>query len=223
MIPWKKIFSNWRVVLLMIFLVFALVSIFSLNTEVWLGNEGAAIRSINQNTSASIAGMQSPTSKTTPLAKEKIISFNGEPVNSALDFYALESGLVSNSTVKIITSKGDYFLTTGDTKGQIDLGIKVYDAPTTNLKKGLDLEGGTRVLLKPAEAVSQEDLETTVETLKQRLNVYGLSDVTVRTASDLTGDDFILVEIAGVTEDIAQAAFKMAADKLPVKTRFIKG
>lgn len=201
MIPWKKIFSNWRVVLLMIFLIFALVSIFSLNTEVWLGNEGAAIRSINQNTSASIAGMQSPTSKTTPLAKEKIISFNGEPVKSAEDFFSLESGLVPNSTVKIITSKGDYFLTTGDTKGQIDLGIKVYDAPTTNLKKGLDLEGGTRVLLKPAEAVSQEDLETTVETLKQRLNVYGLSDVTVRTASDLTGDDFILVEIAGVTEE----------------------
>ncbi len=31
----------------------------------------------------------------------------------------------------------------------------------------------------------------------------------------------ILFEIAGVTEEMAQAAFKRAADKLPIKTKFI--
>ncbi|MCA9302065.1 50S ribosomal protein L16 [Candidatus Nomurabacteria bacterium] len=31
----------------------------------------------------------------------------------------------------------------------------------------------------------------------------------------------ILFEIAGVTEEVAKAAFKRAADKLPVKTRFV--
>lgn len=31
----------------------------------------------------------------------------------------------------------------------------------------------------------------------------------------------VLFEIAGVTEEVARAAFKRAADKLPVKTRFV--
>ena len=40
----------------------------------------------------------------------------------------------------------------------------------------------------------------TIDSLKQRLNVYGLSDIVVRSASDLSGEKFILIEIAGVTE-----------------------
>ena len=35
----------------------------------------------------------------------------------------------------------------------------------------------------------------------QRLNVFGLSDVVIRPAGDLSGNQFILVEIAGANED----------------------
>mgnify|MGYP002079571915 CR=1 FL=1 len=33
----------------------------------------------------------------------------------------------------------------------------------------------------------------------------------------------IIFELSGVTEDVARAAFKRATDKLPLKTRFVKG
>jgi len=199
MIHWKKIFTNWRVILLLIFIVFALVAI---QPHFW-GNEGAAIRSVSSNSSASQAGLQSPAAKLTPLAKEKIIALNGEKVANAADYYRLVSQLGENRSVRVETNKKEYTLTTRqfNDQGQIDLGMKVYDAPGSNLRKGLELEGGTRVLLKPAEAVSSEDLASTVDTLKERLNVYGLSDVTVRSASDLAGEEYILIEIAGVTED----------------------
>ncbi|MBI4738969.1 hypothetical protein HY772_05410 [Candidatus Woesearchaeota archaeon] len=83
----------------------------------------------------------------------------------------------------------------------VDLGLSVYDAPKTNLRKGLELQGGTRVLLQPDEKVSQEVLEAVIASLEQRLNVYGISDVTVKSTIDLSGNQFILVEIAGATEE----------------------
>jgi len=91
--------------------------------------------------------------------------------------------------------------------GMQDIGLKVYEAPTSNLRKGLDLQGGTRVLLQPENETSAEDMEIILENMKQRLNVFGLSDVIVKSASDLpvylggTGMDFIIVEIAGANEE----------------------
>jgi preprotein translocase subunit SecD len=63
------------------------------------------------------------------------------------------------------------------------------------------LEGGTRVLLKPLEEVSAEDMDIIISNLGERLNVYGLSDVIVRKASDLSGQEFIVVEMAGLTKE----------------------
>ncbi len=81
------------------------------------------------------------------------------------------------------------------------LGLRVDNAPTSNIRLGLDLQGGTRVLLQPEEKMSQDTLATLLDNMKERLNVYGLSDVVVRSASDLSGNRYILVEIAGVNED----------------------
>jgi preprotein translocase subunit SecD len=85
--------------------------------------------------------------------------------------------------------------------GTEDLGLAVYDAPKTNLRKGLDLQGGTRVLLKPEEVLDQDNMDILLENMKYRLNVYGLSDIIVRESSDLSGNQYILVEIAGANED----------------------
>ncbi len=86
------------------------------------------------------------------------------------------------------------------------LGFSVDNAPKSNLRKGLDLQGGTRVLLKPAEEVSSETMSLMIDSLKERLNVYGLGDIVVTEVSDSPaflggGNRFILVEIAGATED----------------------
>ena len=85
--------------------------------------------------------------------------------------------------------------------GTEEIGLKIYDAPTTNLRKGLDLQGGTRVLLQPEKHLSPEDMDTLLTNMKERLNVFGLSDVVIREAGDLSGNQYILVEIAGANEE----------------------
>ena len=85
--------------------------------------------------------------------------------------------------------------------GAENIGLRVHVAPKTNIKKGLDLQGGTRVLLQPEKEVSQQDMESIISNLQERLNVFGLTDVIVREAGDLSGNQYILVEIAGSNEE----------------------
>jgi preprotein translocase subunit SecD len=188
-----KIFKNWRIILVLLFLVFSLVTI---QPQIF-GNDGVSIRSVVPNSAATDAGVENPSSKLPPLKKEQILSVNREDVNSLEDFYDLTSDVGLNQTMRIETNKQVYNLIA---LNSTDLGIRVAKSPTSNIRKGLDLAGGIRVLLKPQTEINEEDLETTIDSLKERLNVYGLSDVIVRAASDLAGEDFILIEIAGVTE-----------------------
>lgn len=86
------------------------------------------------------------------------------------------------------------------------LGLAVGEAPKTNIRTGLDLQGGTRVLLKPTEPVDAGTMDLVVDSLKERLNVYGLGDVRVTQVSDRPdvlgqGTQYVLVEIAGATEE----------------------
>ncbi|HIP84590.1 MAG TPA: preprotein translocase subunit SecD [Methanothermococcus okinawensis] len=56
---------------------------------------------------------------------------------------------------------------------------------------GVDLVGGTVIVLKTSEPVSQENMTVIVEVLRSRLNAYGLSDITIYSR----GNDEIVVEI----------------------------
>ena len=194
----KEIFTSWRVILLLIFLVFALVAI---HPQIF-SEEGVTIRSVSYNSSAANAGITTPTAKSMPVNKERILYLNDERIKNADDYYATLKTLKENRSISLQTDKKTYTLITkNNLNEEIDLGLKVYGNPRSNIRKGLDLEGGTRVLLKPVELTDKGDLESIVDILKERLNVYGLSDIVVRSASDLAGEDFILIEIAGVTED----------------------
>jgi len=196
----KSLLKNFRVILLIVFLIFSLITIFSLSPGNWFA-EGAAIKTVETNSSASLAGIQNPTSRDSPLQQERILAINGAEINNAEDYYLEVSQLKENRTIRIETNEATYSLVAqANENGEIDLGIKVEDAAKTNIRKGLDLAGGTRVLLQPAEEVSKDDMELIQSNLEERLNVYGLSDMTITTASDLSGNDFILIEIAGATE-----------------------
>ncbi|MCH7688555.1 MAG: hypothetical protein IH899_18055 [Planctomycetes bacterium] len=56
-------------------------------------------------------------------------------------------------------------------------------------------------MLQPQERLSEEDLGLLIENMNRRLNLFGLSDVTVRDASDFSGVQYIMVEVAGVNEN----------------------
>ena len=81
-----------------------------------------------------------------------------------------------------------------------DSGIVAFEAAKTNIVKGLDLSGGTRVLIGLNNHVSADVYQSLVDSVRQRLNVFGLSDVTVRPSQDLSGNQYVVVEMAGVNE-----------------------
>jgi preprotein translocase subunit SecD len=244
----KKMLKSVRIIILLAFIVMSIIAIHPSPSA-----EGAAIRSVARNSSASLAGIQSPSPTSTPMSKERVIAINNEPITNADDYMRFVSTLEPNRVVQLKTTKGFYQLktkplinityldewenrtveqtvpvnktvTVNGTKtiktinqttnvtvavqktletviGTEDIGLAVYDSPTNNIRKGLDLQGGTRVLLKPEHEISQEDMDTVVSNLKERLNVFGLSDVIVRAASDLEGHQYVLIEIAGANQE----------------------
>ena len=234
----KKTVKNIRVIVLVVFLILAFIAI---HPNPWV--EGMAIRSVAKNSSASIAGIQSPTPNIPPMNRERVLLINNKPINSLKDYYDFINTLEVNRTFTIKTNKDIYKLTAlplykityldeTETKviteevynettnetinvtktievpkvereliGVADIGLSLYEAPTTNIRKGLDLSGGSRVVLEPEGKIEQQDLDFTIDNIKQRLNVFGLTDIIVRPASDLEGNDFIIVEIAGATKE----------------------
>ncbi len=80
--------------------------------------------------------------------------------------------------------------------------ITVVKQQTSRINKGLDLAGGTRVLIKPVsnESISDENVTDMINVLQNRLDVFGLSDVYIREAKDLQGTQYVLIEIAGLSK-----------------------
>ncbi len=128
---------------------------------------------------------------------DKVLAINSKVLNNLSDFNNIVTNVLHKRIVKIETDKAKVALFTGESPK-----ITLKDTPKTNLKLGLDLEGGTRVLLKPkGEApLTESQINDLISILNNRLNVYGLSDLRIRPATDWKGERFILIEIAGVSK-----------------------
>lgn len=237
----KKLFSNTRVIILIVFL---LLSLWIIHPR--LDTDGVAIRSVVKDSAAALATPRpivGPEPGSSPMSREVIKSINNKEIDTVQDYYDFLAPIEPNRTLMIKTTEDTYRLktqpkinvttlpeqeekevveqiydnetntTTNMTRtvlvnktieeiiGTEDIGLKVYPAPANNIRKGLDLEGGTRVLLQPEEEVTSEDLDLIIGNIRQRLNVYGVSDIIVRSVRDFTGEVYILVEIAGVNQD----------------------
>ena len=84
-----------------------------------------------------------------------------------------------------------------DAIGDGDQGIEVKENLVESLRFGIDIQGGTRVVLKPVEDITPEELSNTVKTLENRINFFGLREVKVNTL----GSDLIQIEMSGSTGD----------------------
>ncbi len=82
---------------------------------------------------------------------------------------------------------------------------------TTNLKFGLDFEGGSFVKLKlvnnssPGEPISAQTLERTKAIMETKINEYGLKNTPVNTVRDDQGNAYVLVDFAGIPYDEAMS------------------
>ena len=187
-----KILKEPRVIILLFFLLMAFLAI-----DYNFGDKGIVVGSVDSNSSAAMAGMLSASSDTKLTAREKIFSVNNKEVDNINDFSILVDSIPLNSSFRISTSKQTYVLI----KNSDDIGITPVKEASSNLRKGLELQGGTRVLLRPEDKVSDDQMKDLIATMERRLNVYGLSDLSIKSASDLEGNKYIVVEIAGATKE----------------------
>jgi preprotein translocase subunit SecD len=177
----KAILTDWRVILLIIAI---LLSIWSIQPN--FGGDGVVIKSVAQNSSAEINGLQSG---------QIITEVNGQKITTISVYEQTISDLDSTEVVSITTKDGVFKLASDQ-----NMGITVSEIPSSKLRKGLDLVGGARVILKPDGEISDQQLDDATEIISKRLNVYGLSDILITQARGIGGEKYIIVELAGATQ-----------------------
>ncbi|GAI32619.1 unnamed protein product, partial [marine sediment metagenome] len=168
---------------------FALISIFSIPPTFM--EKGVLVKSVEQNSSIFNEGLR----------KGMIITeINNQQIKTIDDYYEAISifvELAGNETAKLqIKTKTKEII--GLFPKDVADDIVVSKIPKTRIKTGLDLQGGARALVTGENVkLSDKQLDDLIAVVGQRLNVYGLTDVQLRKVSDLSGNNFMLVEIAG--------------------------
>lgn len=171
---------GWRVWILIIVLILSLIAIKP------SFKEGALIKSVDKNSSLFDEGLR---------AGNIIVSINGETVSSKEDYGKIIEEVFKDGTEKrldIKTEDNEYTVLTNSIPD-----IHVEDVPKTRIKTGLDLRGGARALVQPETPLSDSEMDDLIAVSSNRLNVFGLSDVQIKKVSDLSGNNFMLVEVAG--------------------------
>ena len=175
---------TFRLWVLIIVLFFSLLSI-----SPWLYfDKGVVIKSIDKNSTAFNEGLRQGMI---------ITQINSEKIANLNDYTAIVSSMfLGNETKKIsiIANKQTFILLTSS------LNISVANLPKSKIKTGLDLSGGARALIKPANiSLSSSELNDLIAITSNRLNVFGISDVSIKPVKDLQGTNYMLIEVAGAT------------------------
>jgi len=208
---------TFRIWVWIIIVLFSVISIFSI-PPVFL-EKGVVVSSISQNSSLFEGGLR----------KGAIITqVNSAPINSIDDFYKEISYLSS-------ASKEEPLKLTIDTKDTRIVNVYDYDISSdvrvsliapTNIKTGLDLQGGARALVQADVPLSEQDVSDLIAVSEARLNVYGLSDLHLFKV--LTSDQQLMmgVEIAGSTPQDLETLIEQQGSfeaKIGNETVFIGG
>lgn len=204
---------SWRIWLLLFFLVASLL-VLSPSFE-----KGVIIKSVERNSTAFDAGLK-------PLMI--INSVNGEKVNDLTDYTRIINSVfpsekLENKTKLTISSKDSEFILFTDEIPR----ITVSNLQKTKIKTGLDLSGGARALVQAQDIkLSSNELADLISITNNRLNEFGIADVSVKPVTDLSGNNFMLVEVAGATssdiQDLLSKQGKFEA-KIGNDTVFIGG
>ena len=173
------------------FLIFAvilsLITIFGIPPKIL--QHGVLITSVEKNSTAFEQGLRQD---------QIITSVDNIPIKSLEDFTKIVSSkFVSKEKVKLIIQTTESQVILFDNTSP---DITVSELPKTNIKWGLDLVGGSRALVKAADKdLSSNELSDLIAIVRNRLNVYGIVDIKILPVSDLSGNNFMLIEIAGAT------------------------
>jgi len=166
----------------LLFALLVLTAIFFINYSF---QSGVTIKSVDKSITNEIK------------AGEVLVSINGQEIKTKQDYAQLmEKTFVDDSTKKleIVTTKNKYILFLNQTPE-----ITLEEISKTNIQTGLDLRGGARALVQPEVKIDDNQMNDLIQISRNRFNIYGLSDVQIKGVSDLSGNNFMLVEVAGAT------------------------
>lgn len=200
---------SWKIWLLIVVLMCAALAI-SPSFET-----GVLIKSVEKNSTAFDSGLR----------PEIIIkSINGEQVKNIEDYQRIISSIfpVQDKIKLTITTKDSEFILFTD---EAPL-ITIANIPKTKIKTGLDLSGGARAMVKPEVPLSSAELNDLIDITSNRFNEFGIKDISVKSVRDLSGNNFMLIEIAGATpSDLSELVSKQGKfeAKIGNETVFIGG
>lgn len=127
-------------------------------------------------------------------AGEKITWVNEKTINSPDDFYAFDK---FKGTLRFM-HEGRLELAEGRGSG---LKIVVAKPQSSRLNFGMDIIGGTRVLLKPKENATDIMTQNIIAILQTRINVYGLRETKFQSVRDVSGQNYVQIEMAGGSKE----------------------
>ncbi|MSS74258.1 hypothetical protein EXS72_01320 [Candidatus Pacearchaeota archaeon] len=151
-----------------------------------------------------------------------ITHINGKEITNLDEFHNLINNLGNSSKRLDITTTNKEYISLVNSTPQ----IVVREIPKTNIKTGLDISGGARALVQPTQQISEQELQDLIAISRERFNVFGLADVQIKGVSDLDGNRFMLVEVAGATPDELKSLISEQGKfeaKIGNKTAFIGG
>jgi preprotein translocase subunit SecD len=176
-------YLTWRILVLVLVIIFSLLAIQP------SFQDGVYISDVAPNSTELENGLRQG---------QIIESIDGQKVSSLQDYANIISRkFPSEDKVKTTfsTKEGDFVIFTNSTPD-----IVVSKLPKTKLQTGLDLQGGARALIKAKDHnLTSGEVSDLISITNNRFNVYGISDIQISSVTDLSGSNFMLIEIAGAT------------------------
>ena len=159
-----------KIWILVVFLIFSLLFIFGLPPKAF--DSGVIVTEVSSNSTLFDQGLR---------PGQIIISIDGEEVKDLNSYSEIVSKkfLEGIETTLVIKTKEKEYTYYGNKFPE----LSVIEISKSNIKLGLDLAGGSRALIKA----------------ENRTNAFSLTDLKVSPVSDLSGNNFMLIEIAGAT------------------------
>jgi len=197
-------------------LIFALLLAFLAIAPWKMLEKGVLIDSVDKNSTAFEQGLRQG---------QIIKAIDREKINNVDDFSKIIQGKnYTSEKIKTIitTDKGEFIIYSNKTPE-----ITVSSIPKTKIKTGLDLSGGSKALVKAKDKkLNSKELSDLIAVISNRINVYGISDVKIVPVLDLSGTNYMSIEIAGATpkdlNDLITQQGKFEA-KIGNETVFIGG
>lgn len=159
------------------------------------GGSGVKVTYIEYNSSAWKSGLENGM---------LITEVNAIRIDSPPKFSEVVGDIPRGSVVEVVAGGKPFRVLLKNATESYPMGVETRLPPANNLRLGLDLQGGTRLVVKPVSSsnVSSKNItESTKSVLSARMNTYGLSEVNIRSVEDYSGNWLLQVEMAGAGSD----------------------